>query len=69
MKWYRITDQNNLVNLSLVENIKLIENAIVFYFYGEEDRYLKESFETKEEAEHRFKLIASILEDQFFQNN
>ena len=69
MKWYRITGQNNLINLSIVENIELIEESIRFYFYGVEDRWLKEYFETKEEAEHRFKLIASILEDQFFQNN
>ena len=69
MKWYRITGQNNLINLSTIENIELIEESIRFHLHGVEDSWFKESYETKEEAEHQFKLIASILEDQFFQNN
>lgn len=72
MKWYKI--KKALVNLERVTDIQIEGKTI--YFNTElkeyESDFVKgfiETFETKEEAEHRFKLIASILEDQFFQNN
>ena len=61
MKWYRISNRDELVNLEKVENIELQGNEIKFYFYGEDVRYLVEIFETKEKAEKCFNKIAKEL--------
>ena len=61
MKWYRISNRDELVNLETVENILLRSNSIKFYFYGEDVRHLVEIFETKEKAEKCFNEIAKEL--------
>ena len=48
MKWYRTADHDELINLEIVESVRLKEKSINFDFYGEESRFIAEIFETEE---------------------
>ena len=61
MKWYRTADHDELINLEIVESVRLKEKSINFDFYGEESRFIAEIFETEERAKKCFNKIASKL--------
>ena len=58
--WYK-TNQNELINLSLVAVLSIDKTKIYFNFGSDED-YTYEFFETEEEAKKRYAYIETALE-------